>query len=155
MAIALTLHLLAAVVWVGGMFFAYVVLRPTAAERLEPPQRLALWSGVFARFFGWVWVAVLLLPATGYWITFAVYGGFGRVGWHVHLMQATGWLMIALFVWLVSGPLRRLNSALGEGRIPDAAGHLNTIRRIVGTNLLIGLLTVTLGVAGRFMPSPF
>ncbi len=28
------IHLLATVVWVGGMFFAYVILRPTAAEIL-------------------------------------------------------------------------------------------------------------------------
>ena len=50
MGIALLLHLLAAVVWVGGMFFAYVALRPAAAQ-LEPPARLTLWVGVFKIFF--------------------------------------------------------------------------------------------------------
>ena len=45
---ALTLHILGAVVWVGGMFAAYVCLRP-AAGALEPPQRLKLWRGFFAR----------------------------------------------------------------------------------------------------------
>ena len=38
LSIALTLHLLSAVVWVGGMFAAYLCLRP-AAGPLEPPQR--------------------------------------------------------------------------------------------------------------------
>ena len=37
MAIAIPLHLLAAVIWVGGMFFAYMALRPVAASLLEPP----------------------------------------------------------------------------------------------------------------------
>ena len=55
MPIAITLHLLAAVVWVGGMFFAYVALRPVAASLLPPPLRLPLWSQTVARFFPWVW----------------------------------------------------------------------------------------------------
>ena len=55
--LALTLHILGAVVWVGGMFAAYVCLRP-AAGALEPPQRLTLWRGFFAKFFPWVWVSV-------------------------------------------------------------------------------------------------
>ena len=46
MAIAIALHLLAAVIWVGGMFFAYMALRPAAASLLEPPLRLPLWSQV-------------------------------------------------------------------------------------------------------------
>ena len=41
MRIALWLHLLATVVWVGGMFFAHVALRPAVAA-LPPPVRLPL-----------------------------------------------------------------------------------------------------------------
>ena len=50
MAYLLTIHVLSAVVWVGGMFFALLVLRP-AVGPLEPAVRLALWRRVFARFF--------------------------------------------------------------------------------------------------------
>ncbi|MGV8935022.1 MAG: hypothetical protein ACOH1I_10380 [Gallionellaceae bacterium] len=49
------IHLLAVIVWVGGMFFAYVVLRPSAAEVLQPPERLRLWDKAFNLFFNWVW----------------------------------------------------------------------------------------------------
>ncbi|WP_343074980.1 hypothetical protein [sulfur-oxidizing endosymbiont of Gigantopelta aegis] len=49
--LAFTLHLLSAVIWVGGMFFAHMILRPSAVEQLEPPQRLPLWVAVFGRFF--------------------------------------------------------------------------------------------------------
>ena len=37
----LLLHILAVVVWIGGMFFAHYCLRPAAAEKLSPEQRLA------------------------------------------------------------------------------------------------------------------
>ena len=46
----LALHILCIVVWVGGMFFALVVLRPSLAA-LEPAQRIALHNRVFRRFF--------------------------------------------------------------------------------------------------------
>ena len=57
---ALIVHTLAAVVWVGGMFFAHQALRPAAAA-LDPPLRLPLWSRVFDRFFAWVIAAIVLL----------------------------------------------------------------------------------------------
>ena len=66
MGIALLLHVLAAVVWVGGMFFAYAALRPVAVSQLEPPLRLALWAGVFSKFFPWVFVAIAILLITGF-----------------------------------------------------------------------------------------
>ena len=57
--ILLFLHLTGVAVWVGGMFFAWVCLRPVAAVQLQPPARLSLWLAVFARFFPWVWGLLL------------------------------------------------------------------------------------------------
>jgi uncharacterized membrane protein len=48
--VALILHALSAVVWVGGMFFAHQMLRPAAAT-LDPKPRFLLWSRVLGRFF--------------------------------------------------------------------------------------------------------
>jgi uncharacterized membrane protein len=62
-ALALALHILGAVVWVGGLFAANMCLRP-AAGPLEPPTRLKLWSAFFAKFLPWVWLAILLLLAS-------------------------------------------------------------------------------------------
>ncbi len=151
MGIAVTLHLLAAIIWVGGMFFAYMALRPTAAEVLQPPERLRLWSGTFSRFFHWVWMAVVLLPCTGYWMLFTYFGGFAGAGWHIHTMQAIGWVMIALFAHLYFAPYRRLRVFVPAGEFPAAAAQLNTIRRIVAINLSLGLITVVLGVGGRYV----
>ena len=68
MSIALSLHVLAIVVWVGGMFFAHQALRPAAVSTLEPPLRLQLWVATFKRFFPWVWVCVIIVLATGLWM---------------------------------------------------------------------------------------
>ena len=57
----LFLHVAAVTIWVGGMFFAYVCLRPVAAMQLEPPARLRLWRGVFGGFFPLVWASVVVI----------------------------------------------------------------------------------------------
>ncbi len=147
--IALTLHAVAAVVWVGGMFFALVALRPATAP-LDPGPRLLLWSRVLDRFFAWVIAAIVVLLASGYGMIFGVYAGFRGVGLHIHLMQGIGIVMMLLFFHLYFAPWRRFRAALAEPDYPAAAGYLNQIRLIVMINLILGLITVAVGSSGRY-----
>jgi uncharacterized membrane protein len=149
MTLLVALHVLAAVIWVGGMFFAYMVLRPSAGP-LEPPARLALWRRVFARFFPWVWASIVVLLASGYAMLFWHFGGFAAAPLHVNIMQATGILMMLLFFHLFFAPWRRFARAVDAGTWPAAAASLNQIRMIVAVNLALGLITVAVASSGRF-----
>ena len=149
-AIALSIHMLASIIWVGGMFFAYMFLRPVAAEMLEPPVRLQLWSAVFARFFKWVWPIVILLPATGYWMIFKNWDGFRFVSMDIHLMHAIGLLMVLLFLHLFFAPYRRMNEALKDNNIEEAGRRLGQIRGIVAINMTLGLVIGLIASAGRY-----
>ena len=148
-ALALALHILGAVVWVGGMFAIYVCLRP-ALGTLEPPQRLRLMRVTFQKFFPWVWIAILFLLVSGYWMVFKTFGGFAGVGVHVHIMEAIGWVMIALFLWLFHGPWLAFKRAVDAADWPGAGGRLNLIRQIIAVNLPLGLIVVVIGASGRF-----
>ena len=147
--VALGLHTLAVIVWVGGMFFAYMCLRP-AAGPLEPEHRLALWGRGFEKFFPWVWASVVVLLASGYGMLFFVLGGFGSAGVHVHLMQATGWTMILLYLHLWFAPYGRFKRALAADDLAEAGRNLNQIRRIIAINLPLGLFTALIGATGRY-----
>ena len=149
MTVLVVLHVLAAVLWVGGMFFAYMVLRPSAGP-LEPPARLALWHRVFSRFFPFVWASIAVLLASGYAMLFLRFGGFAGAGLHIHIMQATGLLMMLLFLHLFFAPWRRFSRAVAAGAWSDAATALDRIRRIVAINLVLGVITVAAGASGRF-----
>ena len=149
-ALAIVIHILCAVIWVGGMFFAYIVLRP-ATGALEPPQRLGLWTGVFKLFFPWVWAAILGLLLTGYWMIFAYFGGFGASGMHIHIMHAAGLLMIGIFLHLFFAPYKRLRKAVASTDWPTAGGQLAQIRRLVGINLILGLIVVAIASGGRYL----
>lgn len=148
MPILLALHVLAAVIWVGGMFFAYVVLRPSTGP-LEPATRLTLWHRVFRRFFPWVWLSIALLLASGYGMMFLYFGGFAGAVPHIHVMQATGILMMLLFLHLFFAPWRRFGHAVEKNAFAEAAEELGRIRRIVAINLALGLLTVAVAASGR------
>jgi uncharacterized membrane protein len=134
---------------VGGMFFAYMVLRQSVGP-LEPAMRLALWHRVFSRFFPWVWASIVLLLISGYSMMLLYFGGFAGAGLHIHLMQGTGILMMLLFLHLFFVPWRRFRHAVEREAFPEAAKELDQIRRIVAINLMLGLLTVIAGASGRF-----
>jgi len=137
------LHVLATVVWVGGMFFAHQCLRPVTVAQLEPPVRLALWRGVFGRFFPWVWVSVVLLILSGQGIILQI-GGMAVVAVHVHVMVGIGYLMAAIFAYIFFVPYKALKQNVAAQIWPEAGAALNRIRVLVGTNLTLGLLNIAL-----------
>jgi len=148
-ALLIALHVLAVVVWVGGMFFAYMVLRQSAGP-LEPETRLALWHHVFRRFFPWVWASIVVLLTSGYGMMFLYFGGFAGAGLYIQVMQGIGIVMMMLFLHLFFVPWRRFSAAVERKQFPEAAKQLGQIRRVVAANLVLGLLTIIVGASGRF-----
>jgi uncharacterized membrane protein len=148
-ALLIALHVLAVVVWVGGMFFAYVVLRQSAGP-LPSETRLALWHRVFRRFFPWVWSSIVVLLVSGYGMMFLYFGGFAGAGLYIHVMQGIGIVMMLLFMHLFFGPWRRFSDAVERRYFPEAATRPARIRRVVAANLVLGLATIIVGASGRF-----
>jgi uncharacterized membrane protein len=136
-------------VWIGGMFFAYMVLRPSAGP-LPPETRLQLWHKVLSRFFPWVWASVVVLLASGYAMMFLYFGGFAGAPLYIQVMQGIGIVMMLIFMHLFFGPWRRFGAAVTGKRFPEAAKQLDQIRHIVAANFGLGLLTIVVGASGRF-----
>ncbi len=151
LALPIVLHLLSAVIWVGGMFFAHQVLRPVAVVQLEPPQRLALWAGVFARFFPWVWVAVALILLTGYWMIFGVFDGMAHVGKHVHIMHGLGLVMVAIYSYVYFIAYQGLKRAVAAQEWPKGKAFLDRIRTLVGINTTLGVIIIAVAAGGRYL----
>ena len=126
-----------------------MVLR-RATGSIDAPARLDLWGQVFVQFFPWVWASIVALLVSGYGMIFFGLGGFAGAGVHVHVMQATGLLMMALFLHLFFAPWRRLRRALDAGDDQAAGVQLDQIRRIVAINLVLGLITIAIGASGRY-----
>ena len=133
------LHLLCAVLWVGGMFFAYVVLRPSMAA-IDAPQRMLLHTQVFKKFFLVVWHAMPLIVISGL-VMLGLTGGMAGRPWQVHAMLGLGVLMAVIFLVIVFGPYRQFRRTTDRTRM---ASSLDSIRKLIGVNLILGLITVVI-----------
>ncbi|WP_440811042.1 CopD family protein [Pseudomonas syringae] len=142
-----TLHVLAALIWVGGMFFAWMVLRPAVIAALEGPARLKVWVQVFPRFFRWIWAAIVILPITGIGMIQLNFTGFETAPRYVQIMMGLYVVMVALFLRIHSLQLPELRRAVEAEQWAQGAAALSHIRRLVAINLIIGLAVVALAAA--------
>ncbi len=141
------IHLLAALVWVGGMFFSYVVLRPAAVEVLQPPERLRLWNVVFRRFFSLLWSAIGAVLITGLYMIYQ-HGGLAQVPHFVQLMLILGVLMTAVFCYVFFACFVPFSLFIAKERWHEAGAILSKIRHLVALNLALGVSTIVVAKVG-------
>lgn len=149
MPLLISLHLLAAVIWIGGMFFAYTALRPVAGALLEQPLRVTLWRSVFERFFRWVIACIAILISSGLWMIFEL-GGMANSGIHIHIMLLLGIFMMLIFLHLYFNPYRKLVRAVSEKDWIAGGFMLDKIRQLIAINLMLGLVIVVIASGGRY-----
>ena len=141
------LHLLAIVVWIGGMVFAHFFLRP-AALQLEVAQRIRLMHGALQRFFQAVLVSVVIVLASGLWMIGRVAKQTVQAGLdfqmplHWTLMAALGIVMMAIFGHIRFALFKRLDRAVQANDWAAGGAALGSIRLWVGVNLAIGVAII-------------
>ncbi len=140
MSAALALHVIAAAIWVGGMFFAYVCLRPVLGAR-EPGDRLQIWADTFSRFFPWVSATIGVLFLTGFYLIYGL-GGFAGVGKYVYLMLGLAVLMTGIFKFIYVAPFLHLKRGIEQQNLKTAGFALGTIRKLVALNLTLGVIVI-------------
>lgn len=146
-----TLHVLATVLWVGGMMFAHFFLRPALAQ-LDPPQRLRLMHEVLRRFFAAVGVAALLTLATGLWMIGRVAkqavqsGGSFAMPLDWTLMAVLGVLMVAIFGHIRFVLFKRFAVAVTALDWPAGGVALAKLRTWVAVNLALGVTVIVVAL---------
>ena len=96
---------------------------------------------------------MILLLATGYGMIFNTYNGFANAPLYVHVMQTTGIIMMLIYMHVFFAPYKRICNAVITEDWPAGAKSLNQIRRLIGINLLLGLLTIIIAAVGPFFIS--
>jgi uncharacterized membrane protein len=140
-------HLLAVIVWLGGMAFTLFCLRP-ALTVLEPAQRVTLMHAVMRRFVAVVSIAAALAFVTGATMIGLAWSAAARAGlafnmpldWYV--MVALFFVMLAVFVHIRVALLARLARAVTAARWADGAAALGAIRWEIALNLVLGVFVV-------------
>ncbi len=146
-----TIHVLAIVVWIGGMVFAHFFLKPAVAQ-LEAPVRLKLMHDILGRFFRAVLVASLLTLASGIWMLGRVAkqvvqsgGGFEMpLAWTV--MAVLGVAMVAIFMHIRFVLFKRFSRSVATTEWAAGGAALMQIRRWVSINLGMGVLVLVVAL---------
>jgi uncharacterized membrane protein len=141
-------HVLGVVVWVGGMFVLHFAVRPSAARLQEPSVRLSFLSSVLGRFMSWAALSIAVLLATGFAMIFNG-GGFKNAHLSVHLMLAVGLVMMLLYLHIRFAPFKRMRAAVMASDWAAAAAQLDSVRKMVAVNLVLGFLTIAIATIGR------
>ena len=140
-------HLLAVVVWIGGMAFMLFCLRP-AARVLEPPARVTLMHAAIKRFLAVAGIAIAVLLACGAAMVGIAWSSAHRAGLTLNMpldwyaMIATFFVMLAVFIHIRNVLFSRLDAAVTAARWPDGAAALSAIRWEVSINLVLGTFVI-------------
>lgn len=149
-ALLLTLHLLAAAFWVGGMATLHLAVRPAAVATLAPPQRLPFMAAALQRFLRAVALAIAVLWATGLGLV-ALHGGFATQRASTHAMMGVALVMTVVYLVIRYSPLAALARAVAAVDWPVAAAALDRVRRLVLLNLVLGCAVFAVALIGRVL----
>lgn len=138
------LHLLVAVVWIGGMIFMKLVLMPAAAA-LDPAQRGMLLGGVAKRFTITAWTSTIVLLLTGLSKTpdgmlGDLSSDYGQILTAKHVLFGI-MVIVGLIITLGVAPrLKRYAPGPGEAPSAEFVRAQKRLDALSGTNTVLGIL---------------
>jgi uncharacterized membrane protein len=141
--VLLAVHLLSAVIWVGGGFYAIVVLRPALAL-LDAGPRLQVQMQTLKKLFFYIWHAMPLMILTGWGMVFLAWGGFAALPLSINAMQGLGILMALIFAYTFFDPWKRVQRA-----VRPTPEMVTRVRNLVTLNVILGVVTITAGALGH------
>jgi uncharacterized membrane protein len=144
--LARVIHVLAVVLWIGGVAFVTLALIPAIRDGHPPGQRLAQFHRVEARFSGQARIWVALTGASGLWMLWRgqIWDRFTTPDfWWMHAMVAV-WLVFAAMLYVIE-PLA-LHRRMARSATPERDfARLETLHRLL---LAASLITIAGAVGG-------
>jgi uncharacterized membrane protein len=147
-ALARVLHVLAVVLWIGGVAMVTTVLLPAVARMKTGRERIEFFERVERRFAWQARGTTLVTGVSGFYMVH-VLNAWGRFAqpdyWWMHAMVLV-WVVFTLMLFVLE-PLVLHRYFLARAT-RDADGTFATIRRLHWGLLTISLITVAGAVAG-------
>ncbi|MDZ4866218.1 MAG: hypothetical protein SGI91_02745 [Alphaproteobacteria bacterium] len=148
LAIARALHVLAIVVWIGGVAMVTSVILPAVRRMAKPNERIAFFESIERRFAFQARVSTLLAAATGFYMVYRLelWDRFLDARyWWMHAMVAV-WAVFTLVLFVLE-PLV-LHRVFNERAQRDPEGTFRLVERLHWVLLTLSLVTTLGAVAG-------
>ena len=147
-AIARAIHVLAVVVWIGGVAMVTTVILPIVRRAQTPAEGQVLLNTVERRFIWQARIATLLVAASGFYMVerLNLWDRFRNIEfWWMHAMVLL-WLIFT-FVLFIGEPIAA-RARRKHGSQPASKGRLSLMQWLHWVLLLLGAITVLAAVAG-------
>lgn len=152
---ARVLHVLAVVLWIGGVAMVTTVLLPAVRRLRRPEERVEFFERIESRFAVQARITTLIAGLSGFYLVHAL-GAWSRFGaaefWWMHAMVAV-WALFTLMLFVLE-PLWLHRWFLARAR-RDPEGTFRLVQRLHWVLLTASLVTIAGAVAGSHGWLPF
>ena len=147
--LVLAIHILAVIIWLGGLFFLVVVLGPSA-KALDAAGAPSFWHRTLSRSLAWGWLSLFVMVGTGIAMVFLVFGGYGYLPNIHRVNMAIGIPAIALYGYTSLMPWRQFSHAARSNDRVVAAKKFHQVRTLLATILVVALSAAFTSALGRY-----
>lgn len=152
---ARVLHVIAVVLWIGGVAMVTTVLLPAVRRLRRPEERVEFFERIESRFAVQARITTLIAGLSGFYLVHAL-GAWSRFGaaefWWMHAMVAV-WALFTLMLFVLE-PLWLHRWFLARAR-RDPEGTFRLVQGLHWILLTASLVTIAGAVAGSHGWLPF
>ncbi len=145
------LHIISAVIWIGGMIIVKFVVAPTMAHIQDPKLRLAKILEIMQRLLNFAMIFMILIAITGAFMSLGLDFRHSLPSLYIliHIKEAVWTLMALNFIYIY----RKRNAAQRQflkGDVESATESIFTIGNyLLPLNILLGFVAIYFGVILR------
>lgn len=142
------LHVLSAIIWVGGMIAIRFAVHYSMQRIEEPKVRLERTLENLRKFFNIVLPFIIILLITAVILILGIGFKDTPLNKFVHMKEAI-WVIMTLIFVTVYVKRNKAQNAFDQGNLPEAKKQLQPIATLIPVNIILGLVAVYLGVTLR------
>ncbi len=143
------LHVLSAIIWVGGMIAIRFAVHYSMQEIEEPKIKLGRTLESLRRFFNMVIPSIILLLLTAIIMIIAL-GFKGTPLYSFVIAKEIVWTIMTIIFVIIFIKRKQAQKAFDEGNLAIAKEKLQPIANfLIPTNIILGLIAIFLGITLR------
>ena len=136
--VPIVVHAIAAVTWIGGIFFAYTALKP-AEPVYTPEAKSKLWLKVYAVFVRWVGCSIAVMWLSCMAVVGMTEDPIGNMTKHSIGLLSLGSILTVTTLAVILGPWQRLNRQVEDRDFSAADQTVLRLRRYLMVNFILGI----------------
>jgi len=144
-AIIIFLHIISAVIWIGGMIAMRYAAHPSFMEIESPAKRLERISDALKRLFNIVLIFIFILAGTGAVLTIGYQLKYTEYHIYTHIKEGI-WSVMAINYFIMMQRRKKADKAILEGNFVFAKNQLELIGKfMVPLNIALGIVAIAIG----------